>query len=136
MKIKTISDEAWSGLCVKPFIAIGFHAHQSKVIAVAADNDGICALRIIADDRAARRNFFSEVNTRHKGSPIAISSGKTGRFLENFLAEKKGERTTLQIVLKGPENKLSDWESEVESAIRNRKTVTFSPDNPIQCLDL
>jgi hypothetical protein len=136
MKIKTITDEAWNGLCLKPFIAIDFHAYQSKIVAVATDNDGIYALRIIVDGHDARQSFFSEISARYKGSPIAIFPGKTKRLLDNLLAEKSGKHTTLQIILKGPENKLRNWESEIENAFSNQEIMAFSADNPIQCLDL
>ncbi|MDR0740669.1 MAG: hypothetical protein LBF34_03095 [Puniceicoccales bacterium] len=136
MQIKTITDKVWSELCLKPFIAIGFHAYQSKIIAIAVDNDGIYALKIIADDHDARQNFFSEISTRCKGSPIAIFPGKTGRFLENLSAEKNGKQTTLQIVLKGPEDRLGNWESEIKNVLSNREIMAFSDDNPIQCLNL
>jgi hypothetical protein len=65
-----------------------------------------------------------------------VFPGKTGRFLENLLAEKRGKQTTLQIVLKGPENKLKSWEFEIKNVLSNRETMAFSADNPIQCLNL
>jgi hypothetical protein len=135
MKIKTITDQVWNELFMKPFISIGFHAHQAKIIAMAIDSEGICALKVIEDDHGARQSFFYEISTRYKGSPIAVSHRKTERFLENLWEEKSGKRTALNIVLKGPEERLKNWQSEVECALLRRKTVTFSDDNPIQCLD-
>jgi hypothetical protein len=136
MKIKTITDEVWNKLCLKPFIVIGFHTYQAKIIAIATDNEGIYALKIIADGHDARQGFFSEISMRYKGSPIAVFSGKTERFLENLLAEKSGKRTTLQIVLKGPEEKLKNWESEIKKVLSNQEAIAFSADNPIQYLGL
>ncbi|MDR1907211.1 MAG: hypothetical protein LBQ03_03295 [Puniceicoccales bacterium] len=136
MKIKTITDEMWDELGVKPFIFIGFHAYQSKIIAVAIDDEGICAFKVIDDSHSTRQNFFSEIRTRYKDSPIAISNRKTERYWENLLEEKNGKCTPLKIVLKGPEEKLKSWESEVKSALLKRETVEFSVDNPIQCLNL
>ncbi|MDR2812885.1 MAG: hypothetical protein LBB05_03825 [Puniceicoccales bacterium] len=136
MKIKTITDEVWNELHIKPFIAIGFHEYQSKIIAIAIDNEGICALKMIDDNHSARQKFFYEINMRYKGSPIVISNRKTEQFLENFLEEKNGKCTALKIVLKGPEKKMKSWESEIECAILKQKVVEFSIDNPIQCSEL
>jgi hypothetical protein len=126
----------WNELFVKPFISIGFHPYQSKVVAVAIDDEGICALRIIDDDHDARQKFFSEINARYEGSPIAVSPVKTGRFWGSFLAEKSGKSTTLKFILKGPEEKLKYWESELECVLSRREAMALSVDNPIQCLNL
>ncbi|MDR1591205.1 MAG: hypothetical protein LBR92_04415 [Puniceicoccales bacterium] len=136
MKIKTITDQVWNELFVKPFISIGFHPYQSKIMAVAIDNEGICALKVIEDDHDARQKFFSEISARYKGSPIAVFPGKTERFFGDFLRERSGKCTALKFILKGPEEKLKHWESELECAFFKQKAVTLSIDNPIQCSNL
>jgi hypothetical protein len=135
MKIKTITDKMWNELNIKPFISIGFHAHKSKLIAMAINDEEIYASQIIDDDHGARQSFLSKIRTRYAGSPIALSDRETGRFLGN-LSEKKNEKCTmLKIVLKGSEEKLKNWESEIQNALCDQKTASFSVDNLIQCLD-
>ncbi|MDR0418116.1 MAG: hypothetical protein LBH08_01615 [Puniceicoccales bacterium] len=136
MKIEAISDKAWNELRVRPFIVIGFHAHQSQVIAVATNDEGICVLKIIDDSHSARQDFFSKISMSYKGSPIAVSNRKTERFLKNFFEEKMRKNTALKITLKGPEEKLGNWKFEIESAFLRQKKIMFSADNPIQYLDL
>ncbi|MDR1367061.1 MAG: hypothetical protein LBJ13_04140 [Puniceicoccales bacterium] len=136
MKIKAISDKVWNELRMKPFIVIGFHAHRSKVIAMAVNDEGIYALKIIDDSHNARQDFFSEISVGYKGSPIAASNRRTERFLDDFFEERTGKNTALKIILKGPEEKLKNWKSELENAFLRQKRVIFSADNPVQHLDL
>ncbi|MDR3317544.1 MAG: hypothetical protein LBS71_01920 [Puniceicoccales bacterium] len=136
MKIKTITDDVWNELYVKPFISIGFHEYQSKIIAMAIDDEGICALKVIDDNHHARQKFFTEICSRYEGSPIAVACTRTKIFLRNLFSEQSGKCTTLKIVLKGSEQKIKTWESEVKKMLLHKEKLKISKDNPIQCLDL
>jgi hypothetical protein len=136
MKIKTITDAAWNELPVKPFIFIGFYEYQSQVVAMAISDEDIYEFRIIDGEHDARQNFFSEVCRRYKGAPIALFDRKAGNFFENFLKEKSEKNTMLKIILKGPEEKLKNWQSEIENSLLKKEQTPISADNPIQCVDL
>ncbi|MDR2807180.1 MAG: hypothetical protein LBB11_03425, partial [Puniceicoccales bacterium] len=61
MNIKMISDDEWSGLYYKPLIFIGFHTYGTKIVTLAADNEGVCACYVIENTHAARQKAFMEV---------------------------------------------------------------------------
>lgn len=131
MKIKTISDETWNEFYRKPFVFLGFHEREGRVLAVATFNDGLCEYREIADNHEARQKFFQEMREKYEGAPIAVLNQKTQRLVEELLPENINRQSLFRIYLKGPQTKLDQWEEELEQAMRLKKEVV-SLDNPIK----
>lgn len=113
MKIKKILDEQWDKLAVKPFIYVGFHPYQTKVIMLAIANDEILECRVIEDKHEAKQRSFFSLIKRYPGAAVAVSNKRTEFIFYSILSLFKKSQKPLIFLLKGSPKETVQWESEL-----------------------